>query len=137
MRMTTLEARSKASAINCAKSATSRQIGMEPYSRASPTCGVFVVPDGKENGAIETLCRQSVNDSPVARCVDEYLNCLKANKCMESINAEKSFVHAYLAATDNPTARVGEGALRGVWNFSASSFRNIIMFIRELQSQEM
>ena len=105
------------------------------FSDALPAVGVFIVPDGSEHGAVETLCRRSVEDSISAGCVRQYLECLKEHHAMESSNPGKTFAHAYLAAMHEPLARVGEGAKQGVWNFGSSAFRNVICFLRELSSE--
>ena len=104
------------------------------FSDALPSVGVFIVPDGVECGAIETLLRSSLNDVPAAMCIEQYLQCLKEHGAMNSTNADKSFAHAYLAATKDPMARVGEGARQGVWNFDAPAFRDLTCFLRELSS---
>ena len=94
-----------------------RAVGYEPpaahaeFSDATPSIGVFIVPDGSQPGAIETLCRRSVEGKAATECVDEYLECLKTRKGLRLKNEDKSFAHAYLAATKDPVARVGEGAL--------------------------
>ena len=39
------------------------------FSSATPSIGVFVVPDGSGEGAIETICKQSVMGTDAAECV--------------------------------------------------------------------
>ncbi len=118
-----------------------RKVGYESpsshgnFSDSSPSIGIFIVPDGVSSGAIETLCRRSVENSAAGRCVNMYLDCLVEHNAMESSNKDKSFSHAYLASMRNPVARVGEGALGGAWNFDSPVFRDILDFIRTLQSQ--
>ena len=102
------------------------------FSNAFPSVGVFIVPDGKECGAIETLCRKSVEDSETVQCVEQYLQCLEHHDKLSSTNKDKSFVHAYLASTSDPVARVGEGARQGVWQFDSPAFKGILSFVREL-----
>lgn len=118
-----------------------RGVGYEPptvhgrFSDGTPSIGVFIVPDGKECGAIETLCRRSMEGSKAAECVEEYLQCLDEHNAMKSTNRDKSFAHAYLAAGKNPVARVGEGAKQGVWNFQSPAFAELSNFLRELVLQ--
>ena len=118
-----------------------RSVGYEPpvahgeFSNAVPSIGVFIVPDGSGRGAIETLCRQSVQDTDAAICVDDYLTCLSDRHALQSRNSDKTFTHAYLAAMQNPTARVGEGALQGVWNFRSPVFESLRQFIQTLVSK--
>ena len=105
------------------------------FSGAAPSIGVFIVPDGLEPGAMETLCRRSVEGTDAAKCVDAYLECLERHGAMKSNRPDKTFAHAWLAVTRNPVARVGEGALNGVWDFGSSTFAPLSRFLRDLASQ--
>lgn len=117
-----------------------RSVGYEPptahgrFSDAEPTIGVFIVPDGNTPGAIETLCKRSREGDAVSRCVEDYMSCLDGRGAIRSGNRDKTFAHAYLAATADPVARVGEGALRGVWDFDSDAFADLSAFLRELLS---
>ena len=102
------------------------------FSHSVPAIGVFIVPDGEEQGAIETICRRSVRGDDTTTCVDEYLHCLQDHDAMYSRNADKTFAHAYLAARRDPMARVGEGALQGVWDFKSPAFAELSEFLRQL-----
>ena len=118
-----------------------RNVGYQPparhgeFSDTAPSIGVFIVPDGSEAGAIETLCRQSVQGTDTAKCVDDYLDCLTTRNALRSRNADKTFTHAYLAAGRDPTARVGEGALQGVWDLQSPMFAGLCKFIQNLASR--
>lgn len=118
-----------------------RNVGYEPppvhgeFSGATPSIGVFIAPDGARPGAIETLCRRSVEGKPAAACADEYMKCLENRGAMRSSNIDKSFAHAYLAALPNPVARVGEGALSGAWNFDSPAFEELSRFLRRLSRE--
>ncbi len=117
-----------------------RSVGYEPpaahatFSNDTPAIGVFIVPDGSQSGAIETLCRRSVEGEDAAQCADEYIECLKNRNALRSRNHDKTFAHAYLAAKRNPVARVGEGAQQGVWNFQSPAFAALSQFVRDLAS---
>ena len=117
-----------------------RSAGYEPpaahaeFSDATPSIGVFIVPDGSQPGAIETLCRRSVEGEDAAKCADEYMECLKTHDALQSKNADKTFTHAYLAAMRDPVARVGEGAQQGVWDFQSPAFGALSQFVRDLSS---
>lgn len=118
-----------------------RNVGCQPpamhgeFSNGAPSIGVFIVPDGSAAGAIETLCRQSVQGTDAAKCVGEYLDCLTTRNALRSRNADKTFTHASLAAEQDPTARVGEGALQGVWDFQSPAFAGLCKFIQSLASR--
>ena len=115
-----------------------RAVGYKPpdahaeFSNATPSIGVFIVPDGSQPGAIETLCRRSVAGKAAAKCVDDYMECLTTNNALKSKNLDKTFTHAYLAATKDPVARVGEGARQKVWDFQSPAFDALSQFVRDL-----
>ena len=104
------------------------------FSDAKPTVGVFIVPDGNTPGAIETLCKRSREGDAVSGCVEDYMSCLDGRGVIRSGKRDKTFAHAYLAAMDDPVARVGEGALRDVWDFDSNAFADLSAFLRELLS---
>ena len=105
------------------------------FSEAMPSVGVFIVPDGSAPGAVETLCRRSREGDDVAKCAEAYMGCLAEHEAMHSPNVDKSFAHAYLAAMRDPLARVGEGALQGVWDFESPAFSELVGFLRDLASK--
>lgn len=105
------------------------------FTGGTPSVGVFIVPADTQEGAIKTLCRRSVEDSAAGRCVEQYLQCLDEQDATRSANRDKSFAHAYLASTQDPVARVGEGALRHVWNFDAPAFEDVVRFVCDLTTQ--
>lgn len=102
------------------------------YSDSEPAIGVFIVPDGERAGAIETLCRRSQAGDAISGCVSIYMKCLAEHEVMHSTNEDKSFAHAYLAAMNDPVARVGEGALQGVWDFDSEAFSKLSEFLWNL-----
>ncbi len=115
-----------------------RNVGYQPprvhgeLSGGEPSIGVFIVPDGVDPGAIETLCRRSREGDDVSGCVDEYLRCLDERGVKSSSNRDKTFAHAYLAAMRNPVARVGEGARQGAWDFGSPAFSELSGFLGRL-----
>ena len=121
-----------------------RNVGYRPppahgeFSAGVPSFGVFIVPDGEEPGAIEslcrrsTVCRRSTEGDDVSRCVEVYIRCLAEHEAMRSTNVDKTFAHAYLAAMGDSVARVGEGARQGVWDFGSPAFSEVSGFLRRL-----
>lgn len=69
-----------------------------------------LLPHGKDEGALEYVCLESVRNEPTMQCVDEFIECVKkirngwTSQAMES----KARVHAYLASQDRPDRRLGE-----------------------------
>ena len=115
-----------------------RSVGYEPptahggFSDIKPAVGVFITPDGNWHGAIETLCRRSREGDTVSGCVEDYMSCLDGRGAIRSENRDKTFVHAYLAARDDPLAWVGEGALQGAWDFESDAFSDLSAFLCKL-----
>ena len=101
-------------------------------SGGMPAVGVFILPDGEGTGAIETLCRYSVARGAASGCVETYIDCLKEQGALQSRNEDKTFAHAWLAAGEDPVARVGEGARQGVWDFDSDAFADLSAFLRNL-----
>lgn len=102
------------------------------FSDASPSVGIFIMPDGVSKGTLETLCRRSVMEKPAADCVERYLTCLDEHDATSSRNRDKSFAHAYLASRRDPVARVGEAARQGVWDFDHPAFAALDRFLYSL-----
>lgn len=103
----------------------------------NPRVGVFVMPDGTNPGALEALCRRSVETEPPGSCVEEYLHCLDERggwgRAERSTTLhDKAFVHAFLASRKDPVARTGEGAQQGVWDFQHEAFRALRDFLLRL-----
>ena len=111
------------------------------WAEAARTCSSSGREEAKHTrrprwpGAVETLCRRSKEGDAAAACVDDFLNCLDEHAAMRSINVDKSFAHAYLTTTENPVARVGEGAMQGAWDFESPAFTELADFLRELASR--
>ena len=99
------------------------------------------MPDGHSRGALEALCRRSVESEIAGSCVEQYLDCLKNRDgwgggiARNSAQRDKAFVHAYLASREDPVARTGEGAQQGVWDFHHEAFRPVTEFLRQLTAE--
>ena len=119
----------KASATTCGTLDTNRRHPRRVFRRRAVNRRV-IMPDGEAPGVVETLCRRSSGGDDVSKCVEEYMRCLSEQNAMRSTNVDKTFAHAYLAAMGDPVARVGEGALQGVWDFGSPSFSELSGFLR-------
>ena len=102
------------------------------FTRGSPSVGVFILPDGNSPGAVEDLCWKAVEDTPAGKCSEFYLECLEESGALASKNVAKTLAHAYLAAQNDPSSRVGEGALKGYWPFDHPVFKPLREFVRQL-----
>ena len=93
---------------------------------------LFPGPDqnGKcRNGTLEDLCLTTVNDAPLLKCVDAFLQC--AHKSDEDLKHPwKSRLYSYLAGKDDHAGkRLGQAAKDRVWKFNhpaMAPFKRII-----------
>ncbi len=98
---------------------------------AAPRVGVFIMPDGKSDGMLETLCMRSVEGNAETACVAAYLDCLKQNG-LHPVPVDKARAHAWLAGQTDPDKRVGEAAQAGLWPFANPAFDELWNFIRAM-----
>ena len=110
----------------------SAPISQGAFVPGDPSVGIFILPDGESQGSVEGLCWASVKDTPAAQCSTSYLKCLQDSEALKSRNPAKTLVHAYLAAQEDPYARVGEGALKGYWPFDHPVFDPLKRFVCRL-----
>ncbi len=101
------------------------------FTESVPRVGVFIMPDGKNSGMLETLCMDSVRNRPRSECVQSYLDCLKQQGLHPS-PLDKARAHAWLAGQDDPEKRVGEAAQAGYWPFENPAFDSLWSFIRDI-----
>lgn len=111
-----------------------QQAGLNPpsghavFTQSSPRVGVFVMPDGVEDGMLETLCVSAVESCPEFACVTQYMDCLSQyNISPQPIDKARALV--FLASRDKPDKRVGEAAQSGYWPWSAPAFVPLINFV--------
>lgn len=102
--------------------------GHGEFTNGQLRVGVFIMPDGKADGMLESLCMQAVEDKPETPCLKAYIDCL-AEKGLDPKPLEKARAHAWLASQPKPGKRVGEAAQAGYWPFDHSVFTNIWQFI--------
>jgi len=101
------------------------------FGAGPPRVGVFIVPNGVDDGMLETLCVTSVSSAPEFHCVDDYFQCLQGHAIISN-SPHKARAHAWLASRPDPGKRVGEAAQAGYWPWDSGAFAEIWSFIRSL-----
>lgn len=101
------------------------------FANGPPRVGVFIVPNGVDDGMLETLCLLSVATLPEFPCVNGYFQCLQGHGTVPN-NLHKARAHAWLASGPEPDRRVGEAAQAGYWPWDADTFRDLWAFIGSL-----
>ncbi len=56
----------------------------------NPRVSVFILPDNKEPGMLETLCLAAVADDPVMPCIETYLKCVQQHAAAPPQNLPKA-----------------------------------------------
>lgn len=112
----------------------------EPYEIAagSPRTGVFLFPGpppdegGPHCGTLEDLCLATVEDQPVLRCIDSFMECLRQAEA-DLRRPHKARVHSYLAGNNSFVGlRLGEAARAGAWNWQHPRMQPFEQFLRTL-----
>lgn len=110
-----------------------------PTEARTPTSGtppprvtVMILPWDNRNGVLEDVCLASVKEDPAMTCVDAYLTCVCEQGGSSPRNLSKAKAHAFMASRTEPCVRVGEGALKGYWNFDHPAFDQIKEFLAQL-----
>jgi hypothetical protein len=104
------------------------------FSLGKPKVGVFIMPDNKSSGALETLCLETVKDAKEMECVNRFIDC--ANQ-LENPPKEKDIakakVQAFLAIMPEVPDRLGIGAKKGYWDFDSAELAPLKNFLSELK----
>jgi hypothetical protein len=101
-------------------------------TRGKPRVSVYVLPDCKCPGMLETLCLSAVQDDPAMPCVEQYLRCLEDSAGMPPKHPDKARAHAFLASRSKPELRVGEAAEAGHWQLDSPVFDPLKSFLLAL-----
>jgi hypothetical protein len=116
-------------------SASGVQLPLPPshgqFAAGPPRVGIFIMPDGKLDGMLETLCAQSLAALSEFACVTDYFACLRAHGKVPG-NMPKARAYAWLASCADPGKRVGEAALARYWPFNDLAFAEIWAFVRAM-----
>ena len=95
--------------------------------------GIFIMPNNKDKGMLETLYLQSIKDMHCQKEMRAYIECLKKHyEENPSFNLEKVETQVYLASKVPIRSSLGLGVLTGHVNFEDSVFDEIKLFLKEL-----
>jgi len=99
--------------------------------------GVFVMPDGVANGALEDLCLQAVADATgegELACIQDFLDCVasRGSVAWSPPNRVKAQLNAWLASRPDPTRRLGQAVAAGVLQPASPAFAPLRAFLTSL-----
>ena len=103
------------------------------FSDSNPSIGIFIMPGAnQDNGMLEDLCLQSINDQPDLRCVDDYIKCIESLREERLNKLSKRKIFTYLAGQQELVNALGLAAQKHIWNFDAPAFNELKAFLLEL-----
>lgn len=97
-----------------------------------PSVTVLILPDGRSPGMLESVLGDSIRDTPVGTCIDEFLGCAENVAKCEISRPEKAFAHAFLATCPDPHVSVGVAAQKGYWDFDHPVLDGVRSFLSAL-----
>ena len=89
------------------------------------------MPNGINDGMLETLCVQSVETEPEFHCLSDYFTCLSSHG-IRPIQWDKALAHAWLASRPEPDKHLGKAAQAGYWPWQSHAFDNLWVFLRSM-----
>lgn len=101
-------------------------------TNTQPRISVFILPDTKSNGMLETVCLRSVEADSAISCIDEYFKCLKEKLKSIPKNMEKARLQVFLASRKKVPRMLGVAARQGVWPWNSPVFDNVKNFLNAL-----
>ncbi len=97
--------------------------------------GIHIMPDNASSGMLEDLCLKSVQDSPVYKCVDSFVECFAPTLTAPEkaqFNPSKARAQAFLCTRTPICNSIGLAALKGHVDFSDACFDGIKDFLQRL-----
>lgn len=104
-------------------------------SENSFSCGIFIMPDNKTSGMLETLCINSVKAQPVYEKVESYVGNAKSlfsEEDRRKYNEPKAMIQTYLAGQPKIVNTLANAAKRNMWDFKNPVFKDIVNFVKIL-----
>lgn len=101
-------------------------------TKKSPQVCVYILPDEKSSGMIETLLLRAVSGDPAFGCIDEYLECVVQATGVEPKPRDKARFLTFLASKPDIKPLTGFAARAGYLEFSSSAYDRLKEFILSL-----
>ena len=96
----------------------------------------YIMPDNGSIGDLETLILRAVEGRPALECVDNYIECLKAQG-QDVRHERKAKLHAFLASDPgDPTLQPGQAIDAGVIPWNSPAFDDVHKFLDMLDAAD-
>ena len=112
--------------------ANRRATGTNPADARKPlTVSVFILPDNKSQGELETLLYRTLSRD-IVKCIDDFVECAKAATGVSPSKPDKARVAAYVAVQKREPHSLAVSARQGVWDFNHDELSSVGEFLQEL-----
>ena len=108
------------------------------FVSGSPRVGVFIIPDGKNKGKLESLCLSTVESDGMNKCIDSFMTCIghelnsNSNGYKPPKDIYKARCRAFLSAMEEDTPKLGVAAEKGYWDFDSEKLNPLLNFLKQL-----
>ena len=103
----------------------------QPFG-GTPALSVFILPDNRSDGMLETLLYRTVENTQMDSCIDDFFECVSAETGEGLHRPDKARAHAYIATRRDPHVSVGVAAQRSYWDLDHAVFDGVRNFLRSL-----
>jgi hypothetical protein len=100
--------------------------------KGQPQVGIFILPDGQNQGMLEDLCLASLANHPSMQCLDDYFKCIERQVGRLPNNLSKARIHAWLSSQERPDLPLGLAAEKGYIDWKNTAFDSIKRFLSTL-----
>lgn len=109
-------------------------VGPGQLTDTQPRVSVWILPDPRTQGMLETLVLRSVAADPAMLCVDDYLVCVaqRLSAAAQPRLMDKARVQAFLASRHELRRLPGEAASAGYWPWEHAAFDEVKRFLQAL-----
>jgi len=114
------------------KAGLKEPLKVDTFGDGNPKVGIFIMPGNSENGMLEDLCLQTVEDKPVMKHVDHYIDCVQKIEDGPKIIA-KAKAQVYLASKPVTVYSVGLGAQKKYWDFTSNTLNDLKEFLENMR----
>jgi len=114
--------------------AANQQVPSAPalFAGQNPKVGIFILPNCRDDGMLETLCFESVKTDALVACVDSFFDCMGTATNSRPRNLPKTRTFAYLATRDISDPLVGRAAQMKIWPWDSPVFGPLKDFLSQL-----
>lgn len=92
--------------------------------------GVFLLPDNRNPGMLETLLLRTLEGTAVKRCIAEFFACAEVPE--GQLRHDKRRAIAYLSTRDRPHQSVGVAAWQGAWDLNHPALQPLRRFLTDM-----